>query len=199
MTWCHNPVVDQLKGRNSVLFIVVIVLAGGIWYFLNGGPSGTDGEESAVKKPHNAFEMTVSSVQEDGSFRGKVEPSGRHAQAGLERIGSYDRVTLRLADVEPQRPVQDPCWIDEGQAAIKDLIGARIWVDPKSVEEDGRGRFLVHAWNRSDAFVQEELLRDGDARLFGGRVAVAYRDALEAAEDEAAAEERGLWGACGGE
>ena len=192
---------DQLKGKNPVLFIVVIVLAAAIWYFFLGGPSGSvsDSDASSVKKPHNAFEMTVSSVQGDGSFRGKVEQSGRHAQKGLERIGTYDRVTIRLADVEPINEVRDGCWAEEGQKAIKDLIGARIWVDPTDVDEAGSGTFLVYAWNRDDVLVQEKLLADGDGKAFAGRTSTKYDEALSAAEDEAAAAERGLWGACAGE
>ncbi len=189
---------EQLRGKSSVLMIVVVVLAGGIWYLLDGGPSGSDDDgASSVRKPHDAFEMTVSSVQQDGSFRGKVETSGRYARDGLERLGTDERVTLYLADVAAQEPVRDPCWVEEGQDAIKELVGARIWVDADSVERERDGVFGVHAWNRDDVLVQEQLLRDGDGRVLGGRLSPRYGDVLVAAEEDAAAAERGLWGACG--
>lgn len=178
--------------------VVVVLVAGGIFYLIGGG-SDTVEVSSSVKKPYDAVEMTVSSVRSDGRFRGMIERSGRYADKGLRTIGTYDRVYLRLADVEPPQPVRDPCWIDEGQNALDDLIGARIWVDPKDVQEQGSGTFTVYAWNRSGTFVQEQLIRDGDAKVFAGRLSSTYRDALTAAEDEASAAERGLWGACAGQ
>lgn len=187
---------DQLRGKNPILFIAVIVVAGFVWYFITGGPGSPKDDDTKVKKPWNAFEMTVSSVRSDGTFSGKVEESGKNSQKGLQQIGTFDRVTLRLADVEPPQPVRDPCWIEEGQDAIEDLIGARIWVDPTNLMKQGSGTYTVFAWNRSGTLVQEQLLRDGDGKAFGGDLTVKYRDVLAAAEDEAAAAKRGLWGAC---
>jgi hypothetical protein len=188
---------DQLRGKNSVLFIAVIVVAAFIWYFITGGPGSKKDDDSKVKKPWNAVEMTVSSVQSDGSFRGRIERAGRHAEKGFSKIGTYDRVNLRLADVEPPQPVRDECWVEEGQKALTKLMGARIWVDPDDIERQGSGTFTVYAWNRSDAFVQEKLLRDGDGKVFAGRLSAQYADALTAAEDEASAAQRGLWKTCG--
>lgn len=180
------------------MFIVVIVVAAGIWYFVLGGPSGSSSsvEDTLTKKPSNAFQVRVGSVQSDGSFRGQVEPADRQAKRGLEAIGTDERVTLRLADLEPLDPVRDECWAAEGQAAIKELIGGRIWVDPDDVDQQGRGTFLVYAWNADDVFVQEKLLRDGDARVFVGQVRPALEDVLAEAEEEAATAERGQWGTC---
>ena len=187
---------SQPSSKTSALTIAAVVVAGVILYVVTGGPDGPS-DADAVKKPSGAVEMTVSSVRPDGTFRGKIERSGRYADEGLQRIGTYDRVTLRLADVEPPQPVRDPCWIEEGQKAVKDLIGARIWIDPQDVQQQGSGTFTVYAWNRKGTFVQEQLLRDGDGKAFAGRLSVRYRDSLTSAEDEAAAAERGLWGACG--
>jgi len=186
----------ELRGKSKALMIVAVVIAGAVVYAVSGGSSSSD-EAGSVKKPYDAFEMTVSAVRSDGSFRGKVEQSGRYAEKGLRAIGTYERVALRLADVEPPQPVRDPCWIDEGRRAVKDLIGARIWVDPKDVEQQGSGTFTVYAWNRSGTFVQERLLRDGDGKAFAGRRSARYDAALATAEDEAASAERGLWGTCG--
>ncbi|RYI98723.1 MAG: hypothetical protein EON52_27550 [Actinomycetales bacterium] len=141
--------------------------------------------------------MTVGPVKSDGTFRGRVERSGRYADQGLEAIGTDDSVTLRLADVEQLDPVRAPCWSKEGQTAIDELVGARIWVDSNDVQEDRRGRFLIYAWNRDDAFVQETLLREGDVALFSGRVSARYRTVLESAEETAAKGDVGRWGACG--
>ncbi|KQY59901.1 hypothetical protein ASD11_10330 [Aeromicrobium sp. Root495] len=187
---------DQMKRRSSVMLMVAIVVVGGIFYLVKGG-SSKESVEPGAKKPYDAFVMTVGSVKSDGTFRGRVERTGRYASKGLRAVGTNDFVSLRLADLQQLEPVRDPCWTEEGRRAIDDLIGARIWVEATTVERDRRGRFLVFAWNRDDTFVQEQLLRDGNAALFSGRLDVRHRDVLGAAEEAAAKGDVGRWGTCG--
>lgn len=187
----------QLKGRSSVLMIVVVVLAAGMFFFFRDYIPGSGDGPSSLKKPSAAIEMRVMGVQLDGTIRAKVEQSGRQADVGLSKFGSYDNVDLRLADVEAPDTVRDECWAEEGKEAIEDLVGSRIWVNPSYIKTERGGRFLVYAWNRDDVFVQEQLLLDGDATLFAGNVSSYAEDVLTAAEDEASAADRGLWKACG--
>ncbi len=176
--------------------VAVVVVAGVIFYFINGGSGGDD--QGSITRPSNAIEMKVGAVRSDGTFTGQVEPAGRNAQNGLKKFGTDDRVTLRLLDIEPPLTFGDTCWRDEGKEAIEDLVGARIWVDANHVRERGSGTFTVYAWNRAGTFVQEQLVRDGNGKIIGDGVSYPrYRDSLTAAEDEADAADRGLWGACG--
>ncbi len=188
---------DQLKSRAPLLLVVALIIAGAAYYLVTGG-SSTSGD-GKTNKPHDTFVMTVSSVQPDGTFRGKIERSDRHAKKGLAKVGTYDYVTLRLADLQELDPVRDDCWAQEGVDAIQDLIGGRIEIDPDTVEEDSSGRFLVHAWTKDDAFIQQELLEAGDATLYSGHVGPTHKKVLEDAEAEAAKAEKGRWATCGAE
>lgn len=180
-----------------MLMIVVVLLAGGLYFVFGDNLPGSGDGPSSKDKPHNAIELRVLGVQDDGTIRAKVERSGRQADVGLSKFGTYDNIDLRLADVEAPEPVRDPCWSEEGKEAIEDLVGSRIWVDPSYIKEERGGRFLVYAWNGDDVFVQEQLLLDGDATLFAGNVSSFAEDVLTAAEDKASAADRGLWKACG--
>lgn len=188
---------ELLRGKRSAAFITVILIAGSALYAIRGGSSGSDGSPGSIDRPYNAIEMKVGSVRADGTFPGEVELADRYAQDGLESFGADGRVRLRLVDLEAP-DAGDRCWAEESTEAIEDLIGGRIWVDPKSIVERRSGTFTVYAWNRSDAFVQEQLLRDGDGKIIGDGVSYpTYRDVLTVAEGEAAKADRGLWGACG--
>ena len=177
--------------------IVVVVVAGVIFYFINGGPGGS-GPAWSTKRPSGAIEMNVGRVSYDGTFTGQVVSSGRNARKGYQEFGTDEKVRLRLLDIEPPLRFGEKCWRDESQKAIDDLVGSRIWVHPTYVREQGSGTFTVYAWNRSKTFVQEQLLRDGDGKIIGDGVSFpTYEDALVAAEDEADKADRGLWKACG--
>ena len=177
--------------------IVVVVVAAGIFYFINGGP-GSSGSDGSTNRPSGAIEVNVGRVSYDGTFSGQVTPSGRNARKGYQEFGTDQKVRLRLLDIEPRRRISDKCWREESQEAIDDLIGSRIWVDANNVREQGSGTFTVYAWNRAKTFVQEQLLRDGNGKIIGDGVSYPkYEDALVAAEDEADKADRGLWKACG--
>lgn len=177
--------------------IVVVVVAAGIFYFINGGP-GSSGTNGSTNRPSGAIEMNVGRVSYDGTFSGQVVSTGRNARKGLQEFGTDQKVRLRLLDIEPPPRFGEKCWRDESQKAIEDLVGSRIWVAPNNVREQGSGTFTVYAWNRSKIFVQEQLLRDGNGKIIGDGVSYPrYEDALVAAEDEADKADRGLWKACG--
>ena len=141
-------------------------------------------------------------------------PSGAGRPATVVRVVDGDTVVLRLdgaqrrvrllgvdapESVTPDRPVE--CFGPESAAAARRLMpeGAAVTVatDPSQGAEDRFGRLLGEVTVRGDReTVNVALVRLGAAEVFRGDGRGRLQPALRAAEREARAAARGLWGAC---
>jgi endonuclease YncB( thermonuclease family) len=119
------------------------------------------------------------------------------------RVG--DRaVVLRLAGIDAPDP-DGACYGDEAAARLGELVrvGSPIWVLPDPTTLESLGPFTGNAWTwdllgRNPRFVNEELVRGGNARYTPPAFDDGYDEParLLAAQADALAARRGLWGEC---
>lgn len=120
------------------------------------------------------------------------EPGGPLAAAATHQI----RV-LEIDSPEtkhPQRGIE--CWGSEATAfANRTLpIGFTVYLLADEEETDRYGRFLRYVWTNSGRFYNEHAVRQGFARAVLYEPNDAYIDLMRAAEAEARAANRGMWG-----
>ncbi len=77
------------------------------------------------------------------------------------------------------------------------LLGRTVGLERDVSNTDRYGRYLRYAWVDGELF-NERMVRDGYAALAVYPPDVKYRERIAAAEAEAKAANRGLWGVCGG-
>jgi micrococcal nuclease len=144
-------------------------------------------------------------------------PGGPTADAGLATVarivdgdtlivdigGSHERVRLIGIDtpevVAWERPVE--CYGAEASERMAELlpIGTEVRLERDAVPRDRYDRLLAYVWRVEDeVLVNLVMVEEGYAAAvtFGDNEAL-YRT-LSAAEADARADARGLWGACGG-
>lgn len=120
------------------------------------------------------------------------------------RDGHADTERLRYIgvdtpeSVDPNRPVE--CYGPEATDVNVDLVaGAVVWLEQDISDTDQYGRLLRYVYvehNGNLVFVNQELIRQGVATVVTFPPDTRYTAVLRAAQDEARAAGRGLWGAC---
>lgn len=96
--------------------------------------------------------------------------------------------------VDPRRPVG--CFGAEASAQTKALVeGKRVSFEGDITNLDKYGRQLRYVWI-GNLFVNEYLVRQGFAYSYPYPPDVKYQGLFDAAEVEAKAQNRGLWGIC---
>jgi len=107
------------------------------------------------------------------------------------------RVRLILIDA-PESSGGARCFSKEATDYVKArLLGRTVELERDVSDRDRFGRYLRYVWVDGELF-NERMVRDGYAALAVFPPDVKYRDRIAAAEAEAKAANRGLWGACGG-
>lgn len=157
------------------------------------GPTSTapPGDPSV---PADAFRARVLRVVDGDTFL--ADPlSGPAAAAGSVRVRL---VSVNAPEsVKPDAPVE--CWGPQASHALAAML------PPGTVlraayeggrHEDGYGRQLWHAWLPDGRFLEDVLVRDGDARPVTYDGQAQYADHLTALARTARASRVGLWGAC---
>ncbi len=108
------------------------------------------------------------------------------------QIGGVD-TTVRLIGIDT--PETGEPYAAEARAALVGLVGEKTVRLEKDVEStDQYGRTLAYVWAGS-TLANRELLRLGLATLYTVPPNVKYTTSLQAAQDEAQAAGRGMWGA----
>lgn len=124
--------------------------------------------------------------------------------------GEEDGERVRLLGIDAPEIAHPPedaeCWGDEAGLALRELlVGEEVTLTFDVDEcEDTYGRSLAWVWlddpdqPGEPILVNEWLVRQGHAPVFEDFIdGVLYEDDLRAAEAQAVAEGRGLWGSCG--
>ncbi len=107
------------------------------------------------------------------------------------------RVRLILVDA-PELSGGARCFSREATEYVRSrLLNRSVQMEQDVSNTDRFGRFLRYLWVDGELF-NERMVRDGFAALAVFPPDVKYRDRIAAAEAEAKAANRGLWGACGG-
>jgi micrococcal nuclease len=123
------------------------------------------------------------------------------------RFGHGQVETVRYIGIDtpetsdPRAPVE--CFGQEAAAKNAALVDGRpVQLERDVSEHDDHGRLLRYVWVTGDdgavRMVNEELVKWGYAATSTYPPDVRYQDLFRAAEGEARAEKRGLWGACTG-
>jgi micrococcal nuclease len=113
------------------------------------------------------------------------------------------RETVRLLGVDtpevkhPTKPAE--CFGKEASSFTAALLppGTGVRLERDTEERDVFGRLLAHVFRSDGLFVNRELIAHGYAAVLVIPPNQAYSSELRAAERQARAEGRGLWGACG--
>jgi len=96
--------------------------------------------------------------------------------------------------VDPRNPVQ--CFAFEASAQAKTLLGGQsvyLETDPSQDSVDRYGRTLSYVWTESGRLFNLDMIADGYAHEYTYDLPYRYQQDFKAAEDEARAQERGLW------
>ena len=113
----------------------------------------------------------------------------------IDVTGCADAGRIRLLLVDSPESGQD-CYASESTAHVRSrLLGATVSLERDQTNVDQYGRYLRYAWIGGELF-NETMVRDGVAKVLAYEN-VKYLARLNAAEAEARAAGRGLWGACG--
>lgn len=110
--------------------------------------------------------------------------------------------SVRLLEIDTPELARDgepaECFAEEAGAALRDMLplGEEVWVAADRDLYDPYGRMLLYLWTDEGEFVNLELVRLGFARSVLFEPNDAYIAQMRAAEAEARADARGLWGAC---
>jgi micrococcal nuclease len=115
------------------------------------------------------------------------------------------RARVRLIGVDaPETGRPAICYAAESTAKAQELVdraGGRVLLEKDISETDRFGRLLRYVWLAHPdrrRMLDEELVKFGYAQVSPFPPDVKYQPLFAAAEREARAENRGLWGACGG-
>jgi len=105
--------------------------------------------------------------------------------------GTTERVRL----IGINSPEIGECWVDEARLVLMDLLpeGSEVAMTLDASDRDQYERLLRYVWVGSMS-VNEELVRQGAALSRDYPPDTAMSERFDEAQDEARAEERGLWG-----
>lgn len=117
-------------------------------------------------------------------------------------VVAADDARVRLLEIDapesvaPDRPVE--CFGPQAAAELAELLpaGSRVWAQPDEELTDDYDRLLLYLWTDDGEFVNLEMVREGFAAVVLYAPNDRYIEPVHRAEDEARAEERGMWGAC---
>ena len=144
---------------------------------------------------------------------------GTHREAAVVRVVDGDTVDVQFGDdasterirligidtpevVDPRKPVQ--CFGREASAhahALLDGQALSVETDATQGDRDIYGRLLAYLWLPDGRNFGQAMIADGYAHEYTYRLPYAYLDDFKAAQNDAMANQRGLWSpaACAGD
>ena len=184
--------------RLTLLVTVLISLAAGC------AATGDETTEIEAETPSASTAPTATLPDQD-----QLEPN-----AVVERVVDGDTIIVEVAgqrervrllgidtpeSVAENRP--DQCYGEESSVYLSQLLpaGTEVTLIRDVEARDQYDRLLAYVVRSSDElFINLDLLEQGFAGVLIYEPNSYYRDLFEAAEDAAFADDRGLWGVCGG-
>lgn len=144
-----------------------------------------------VLPPTSAFAMTVTYVYDGDTVQATVDQAN-------EIVTTTGPIRIRLIGVDaPEMTPEPQCGAEEATDWLRATlpVGATIQVAPDRDSWDDYGRRLFNVWT-GDRFVNLDLVGEGQATTLRIWPNVGHAEVLSAAEQRAAAAERGLWSTC---
>lgn len=179
------------RGARSVVWLLVLlaVAVGGILALQavrgGGGPASSPAVGALVR-------ATVIGISDGDTIRVRLD------DGTVERVRYVGIDAPEIA--HPEDGIAAECYGAEATAADADLVAGKVVLLERDVSDRDRfGRLLRHVWLPTGAtrvLVAEELVRGGMAFAHTYRPDTSRDAELAAAEADARAAGRGLWGAC---
>ena len=185
--------------RAAIGILCLAALAFALWWFVPRDPAVTSppaavptGPQALPGIPAGAFEMTVESVHDGDTLRGRVA-------APNDVITDLESTRVRLIGLDtPEISPDLECWGGEATARLTTLAppGSTVWAAPDREVLDPYGRHLLYLWTPDGRFVNAELVSEGDATVMFFAPNTLHEGLFRSLEAEASAAGLGLWGAC---
>lgn len=143
--------------------------------------------------PPRAQAAVVDTIVDGDTLWVRVERSGGALPAG-------ERSKIRLLEIDTPETQAPGVGVECGGLEATEFIrrrlpeGSRVHLVADREDTDQYGRFLRYAWTADGAFFNLEAVRTGHARAVLYEPNDAYIDQLRAAEIQARAAGRGIWG-----
>jgi micrococcal nuclease len=158
------------------------------------GPATRSGEPP-TGVPADAQRGVVERIVDGDTLWVRIDdPDGPLVAGATHKIRLLEIDTPETQD--PRRGVQ--CWGPEASAFTKrELpVGAPVFLTRDDQDTDRYGRFLRYVWTGDGTLFNAEAVRQGHARVVLYEPNDEHIELLRAAEEEARAAGRGLWGRC---
>jgi len=140
----------------------------------------------------DAFAMTVVEIVDGDTVRAAIDRSN-------DVVTTTNPISVRLVGIDtPETYPDEECFGPEAQDALATLIpvGTTVLVAPDVDSWDDYNRRLFYMWTEDELFVNGILALGGYADVRSYPPNTTLQDELQAAEDDAKANDRGLWAAC---
>ena len=163
----------------------MVIIAAFIIYTLVGGPNLEDNTRAPSEKPLPAGMYRVSKITDGDTFNVQ-----RDTQSYTVRLIGVDTPEV----VDPRRPVQ--CYGKDASAKLKGMLtgqAVRLESDPTQGDIDKYGRLLRYAYLADGTNINKTLIEQGYAQEYTYRIPYVQQSAFELAEQQAIAQQRGLW------
>ena len=158
------------------------------------GPAAQPASPSASqpRPPATAQPLTVRWVYDGDTLQLQAAEPGRFVTTTAKM-----RVRLIGVDAPELRPAPE-CYAREAMRRLQTLApaGSTVWVAAEADSWDDYRRRVFHVWNDAGTLLQYDLVSGGYGHAIRVWPNVAYWPLLRAAEREAQAASRGMWGAC---
>lgn len=208
----------------AALCLTTLLDAAWIVSLVREEPAAVSGEVSAPAAPEPSAAPRPEDQQDpllDQATGGSAPPGVPNGAVEVQVLNHTDGDTLHVApvvtagslvagtvtvvrlleidtpeSVDPSRPVQ--CFARQASRHLKTLLplGSPAWATEDVEPLDPYGRTLLYLWNDDGSFVNLEMIEAGMARAVLFQPNDAYISEMRAAERQARAAGRGLWGAC---
>jgi micrococcal nuclease len=201
-----SPRVDRVlpvRVRRSLAMLVCALALGAC---ADGGPAAGAPSGSAGTRPPGPPPSTAVSTPPDDA---PVPAPGERTNAYVTSVTDGDTIRVRSRgrtldvrligidtpeSVAPGAPVQ--CFARAAaRFTTRELEGERVRLEFDLERRDRYGRTLAYVWRGEELF-NETLVREGYAFVTTYPPNVRYEDVFLAAQREARAAERGVWGRC---
>lgn len=179
--------------RASRLLVVAVLIASVMAMPLRSTAAPLDGYEL----PDDAVEARFLEIVDGDTFYADVEVNGRWEEQTIRLIGIDTPETTNSYGNHPE------CYGQEAKRYADSILNAapHIWLEVDKDPDDNYGRQLRYVWYEDPAsgnifMLNEELVWDGYALAKSYRPNTTRQDTLDAAEEHAIAESKGMWLAC---
>ena len=147
-----------------------------------------------VASPAQAYPTMPQGVQGPFTVTKVVDGDTIHVDTDGQRL-KIRMIGLDTPEsLDPRKPVQ--CFALEASAQAKTILAGQsvyLETDPSQDSVDRYGRTLAYVWTESGRLFNLDMIADGFAFEYTYALPYRYQQDFRAAEDDAEAQERGLW------